>query len=78
VAEGEKYAGDWVHFWGRYSATDNATGKSYTVPYFSNTRLEKYKMVEGYIYFDRLSVFHQLGIDPPGPKGADEEEVSEE
>ena len=68
VAEGEEYAGDWVHYWGRYSATDLASGKSYTVPYFFNTRIENYKMVESYIYFDRLSVFHQLGVDPPGPQ----------
>ena len=78
VAEGEEYAGDWVHFWGRYSATDNATGKSYEVPYFFNARIENYKLVEGYSYFDRLSVFHQLGVDPPGPAGDEESASGEE
>ena len=78
VASGNKYAGDWVHYWGRYSATDNATGKHYEVPFFSNTFMENFKMVESYVYFDRLSVFHQLGVDPPGPKDADEEDGGEE
>ena len=39
VAEGNEFAGDWVHYWGRYSATDIATGKSYEVPLFFNTRV---------------------------------------
>ena len=80
VAEGQKYAGDWVHFWGRYSAVDNKTGKPYTVPYFFNTRIENYKMVEAYVYFDRLAIWHQLGVDPPGPESEEgsEEDTAEE
>ena len=65
VAEGDEYAGDWVHYWAEYSATDNATGKPYTVPFFYDARVEDGKLTKSYTYFDRLSVFHQLGIDPP-------------
>ena len=67
VAEGNEYAGDWVHFWGTYSATDKATGKPYKVPFFYDARVEDGKITKSYTYFDRLSVFNQLGIAPPAP-----------
>ncbi len=70
VAEGNEYAGDWVHYWGRYSATDNETGKSYVVPLFFNTRVENGQMTKAYAYYDRLSIFHQLGTTPPAAPGA--------
>ncbi|MEZ4739301.1 MAG: hypothetical protein R2818_08060 [Flavobacteriales bacterium] len=65
VADGNEYAGDWVHYWGTYSATDNATGKPYRVPFFYDARVEGGKITKSYTYFDRLSVFHQLGTTPP-------------
>lgn len=73
VAEGNRFAGDWVHYWGTYSATDNETGKPYVVPFFHNSRVEGGKMTASYLYFDRLAIFHQLGVDPPGPKGSEDE-----
>lgn len=71
VAEGNEFAGDWVHYWGRYSATDVATGKPYVVPFFLNARVENGKMTTAFTYFDRLSVFHQLGTTPPPAPGTD-------
>ncbi|HQV52008.1 MAG: nuclear transport factor 2 family protein [Flavobacteriales bacterium] len=73
VAAGDEYAGDWVHFWGDYSAKDNATGKSYTVPFFYDARVESGKITKSYMYYDRLSVYHQLGTTPPAPKAKKEE-----
>lgn len=73
VAEGNRFAGDWVHYWGTYSGTNIELGKSYVVPIFFNTRVEDGKMMESYVYYDRLAIFHQLGIDPPGPEGEEEE-----
>jgi len=71
VAAGDEYAGDWVHYWGTYSATDNATGKPYKVPFFYDARVEGGKITKSYTYYDRLSVYHQLGTKPPaaGEKG---------
>mgnify|MGYP001342084808 CR=1 FL=1 len=65
VADGNEYAGDWVHYWGTYSATDKATDKPYQVPFFYDARVQDGKITKSYTYFDRLSVFHQLGIAPP-------------
>ena len=65
IAEGNEYAGDWVQYWGKYSATDKATGKPYVVPFFMDSRLKDGKLVKSYTYFDRLSVSHQLGTKPP-------------
>ena len=45
--------------------TDKATGKPYRVPFFFDGRVQDGKITKSYTYFDRLSVFHQLGIAPP-------------
>lgn len=71
VAGGNEYAGDWVHYWGTYSATDNATGKSYRVPFFFDSRVENGKMTKSYTYLDRLSIYHQLGTTPPPAPGSE-------
>lgn len=56
-----KWEGDWVHFWGTYSATHQATGKSFTVFFFFDTQLKDGKMLCSYVYYDLLSVYQQLG-----------------
>lgn len=62
-----KWEGDWVHFWGSYSATHKATGKPFKVPFFFDTQLKDGKLLRAYVYYDQLSVYHQLGIAPPAP-----------
>lgn len=73
VAAGDEYAGDRVHYWGDHTATDKATGKAFRVPFFYDARVEDGKITKSYTYYDRLSVFHQLGISPPAPKAKKEE-----
>lgn len=67
VAEGNKYPGQWVQFWGDYSATDKELGKPYTVKFMLDAHVKDGKVVKTYLHFDRLSVFNQLGIAPPAP-----------
>jgi len=67
VAPGNEYAGDWVHYWGTYYATDKATGKPFRVPFFYDGRVEDGKITKSYTYLDRLSVWNQLGVAPPVP-----------
>jgi ketosteroid isomerase-like protein len=71
VAAGDEYAGDWVHFWGTYSAINKAAAKPYKVPFFLDCRVEDGKITKSYLYYDRLSVYHQLGI--AAPSAPDEE-----
>ncbi len=59
------WEGDWVHYWGTYKATIKSTGKSFTLPFFFDTQLKDGKMLRSYTYYDRLSVYRQLGITPP-------------
>lgn len=68
IAEGNAYPGQWVQYWGDYSATDKATGKPYTVVFMLDAQVKDGKLVKSYLHYDRLSVFHQLGIDPPSIK----------
>lgn len=65
IAEGNSYPGQWVQYWGDYSATDKATGKPYTVVLILDAHVKDGKLVKSYLHYDRLSVLHQLGIDPP-------------
>lgn len=65
-----KWEGDWVHFWGMYSATHKATGKPFKIPFFFDTQLKDGKLLRSYTYYDMLSVYNQLGIAPPAPEGA--------
>lgn len=65
IAEGNAYPGQWVQYWGDYSATDKATGKPYTVVFMLDAQVKDGKVVKSYLHYDRLSVFHQLGVDPP-------------
>lgn len=67
IAPGNDYAGDWVHYWGTYTATDKATGKPYRVPFFYDSRVQDGKITKSYTYLDRLSVYRQLGVAPPAP-----------
>jgi ketosteroid isomerase-like protein len=60
-----KWEGDWVHFWGSYSATQKSTGKSFKVPFFFDSQLKDGKLQRSYMYYDLLSVYNQLGIAPP-------------
>jgi len=62
-----KWEGDGVHFWGTYSATHKATGKSFKVPFFFDTQLKDGKLLRSYMYYDMLSVYNQLGVAPPDP-----------
>jgi len=64
-----KWEGDWVHFWGIYSAVHKRTGKAFKVPFFFDTQLKDGKMQRSYVYYDELSVYKQLGITPPGVQG---------
>ena len=68
IAEGNAYPGQWVQYWGDYSATDKATGKPYTVVFMLDAQVKDGKLVKSYLHYDRLSVLHQLGIDPPSIK----------
>jgi len=65
IAEGNDYPGQWVQYWGKYSATDNATGKPFTARFIYDVNVRDGKMVKTYLWFDRLSTFHQLGTTPP-------------
>jgi len=67
IAEGNAYPGQWVQYWGNYSATDKATGKPYKVLFLLDAQVKEGKVVKTYLHFDRLSVFNQLGIAPPAP-----------
>lgn len=67
-ATGE-WAGDWVNFFADYSATDKKTGKSFRIPIFFNAQVKNGKLVRSYLYFDRLSVYRQIGVAPPMPAG---------
>jgi ketosteroid isomerase-like protein len=70
VAEGNDYHGQWVQYWGKYSATDNATGKPFQVKFIFDCNVKDGKLVKSYMWFDRLSSFHQLGIAPPAAPAA--------
>ncbi len=70
VAAGQKFAGDWVYYWGTYSATDKSLGKSYSVPFFCTALMANGKIYKDWTYYDRLAVFDQLGVAPPSPKTA--------
>jgi ketosteroid isomerase-like protein len=63
-----KWAGDWVNFFADYSATDKKTGNPFKIPFFFNAQVKNGKLVRSYLYFDRLSVYNQLGIAPPAAK----------
>lgn len=63
-----KWEGDWVHVWGTYTAMHKATGKPFTAPFFFDTQLKDGKLLRSYMYFDMLSIYQQLGIDPPKAK----------
>lgn len=65
VAEGNDYPGDWVQYWGDYSATDKESGKPFTVKFLADAQVKDGKLVKIYTHFDRLSVFRQLGKTPP-------------
>lgn len=60
-----KWEGDWVHFWGTYSAVHKRTGKSFKVPFFFDSQLKDGKLLRSYVHYDMLSVYNQLGIAPP-------------
>lgn len=68
IAEGNEYPGQWVQYWGTYSATDNGTGKPYEVKFIFDANVKDGKLVKSYLWFDRLSSFHQMGVDPPSVK----------
>jgi len=55
------YQGDWVQYWGNYSATINETGVEIIVPYFVNSRMKNGKMDRSFSYYDRLAIFEALG-----------------
>jgi len=65
IAEGNHYPGQWVQYWGDYSATDKATGKPYIVKILVDAQVKDGKLVKTYAHYDRLSVYQQLGIAPP-------------
>lgn len=65
IADGNEYPGQWVQYWGTYSATDKATSKPYKVKFIMDANLKDGKLVKTYLWFDRLSAFHQLGTTPP-------------
>jgi len=55
------YQGDWVQYWGNYSASMNETGVDIIVPYFINTRMKNGKMDRSFSYYDRLAIFEAQG-----------------
>ena len=65
VAEGNDYPGDWVQYWGDYSATDKESGKPFTVKFLADAQVKDGKLVKIYTHYDRLSIFRQLGKTPP-------------
>lgn len=65
VAEGNEYPGQWVQYWGKYTAMHNATGKPFEVKFLFDANVADGKLTKAYMWFDRLSGFHQLGIPPP-------------
>ncbi len=65
IADGNEYPGQWVQYWGSYSATDKATGKSYVVQFLLDGQVKEGKLVKTYTHYDRLSVYQQLGVAPP-------------
>ena len=65
VAEGNEYPGQWVQYWGKYSAMHNATGKPLEVKFLFDANVKDGKLTKAYMWFDRLASFHQLGIPPP-------------
>ncbi len=65
IAEGNEYPGQWVQYWGKYSAMHNATGKPFEVKFLFDANVTDGKLTKAYMWFDRLSSFHQLGIPPP-------------
>ena len=70
VAPGQQFAGDWVYYWGTYSATDKSLNKPYKVPFFCTALMANGKISKDWTYYDRLAIFHQLGVAPPAPKTA--------
>ncbi len=65
VADGNEYPGQWVQYWGRYSAKDNETGKPFETKFILDANVKDGKLVKSYLWFDRLSAFHQTGKTPP-------------
>jgi hypothetical protein len=48
-------AGDWANVWGEYTATDNATGYKFRVPWHAWYRIENGKISATGAYFDNLA-----------------------
>jgi hypothetical protein len=65
VADGHEYPGQWVQYWGTYSATDKASGKPFKAKFILDANVKDGRLIKTYLWFDRLSGFHQLGKTPP-------------
>ncbi|MEP1033070.1 hypothetical protein [Ekhidna sp.] len=66
VNEGD-YIGDWVQYWGNYSATLVDADTSLVIPYFLNLQLTNGKISRMYSYYDRVPIWQAVGyqITPP-------------
>lgn len=67
VNEGD-YVGDWVQYWGNYSANMVEADTSILIPYFLNLKLTDGKISRLYSYYDRVPLWQAVGyqITPPG------------
>ena len=67
VNEGN-YIGDWVQYWGNYSANLVDMDTSLFIPYFINLKLSDGKISKMYSYYDRVPIWQAVGyqITPPG------------
>lgn len=69
VTEGD-YAGDWLQFWGNYSANDNASGADFALPVYINSRMVDGKIAQMFIYYDRLGFLLKTGYTLTPPEGS--------
>jgi hypothetical protein len=61
VADGNEHPRQWVQYWGTYSAMDKAAAKPFKVKFILDASVKNGRLVMTYLWFDRLSGFHQLG-----------------
>jgi hypothetical protein len=60
VTEGP-LAGDWVHLWGIYTATDTESGKALSVPWHGAYKIQDGKISWSRSFYDNLAPYMELG-----------------
>ncbi len=68
VNEGD-YIGDWVQYWGNYSAVLVEGDPEVLVPYFLNLQLTNGKIARMFSYYDRVPIWQAIGYEITPPAG---------